>query len=295
MYVLALNGDTVVSAGNPDPVVWRIADGKLIERGPLKREGLVECFALSRDGKNLAVGVMGRGIAILDVERLAPPLVIEQGTRAERIAYSPDSALLASYGLDPTPAITVWDAASGRKLRSWPVPGVVENLQFSADGRHLLTANYNGTIYVLRLGHLRQLVREPAAARVGPLGRGPAPRVPKSLPVRTGVSPDGKTLVTGHDSGKVMLWDLVAGKLRQVLEHHRGPVQPPSGPATASISPPPPPASPTRPWHSGRPTAPSCGHSGSISATTLITTAWRFRQTASRSWWPGRTGCGSWK
>lgn len=45
----------------------------------------------------------------------------------------------------------VWDAASGRKLHEWTLPGDAITCVFAADGRHLATGNANGTVYILRL------------------------------------------------------------------------------------------------------------------------------------------------
>jgi len=46
--------------------------------------------------------------------------------------------------------ITLWDAVTGRKLREWQFPGQVY-ASITPDGRHLATANANGTVYILRL------------------------------------------------------------------------------------------------------------------------------------------------
>jgi WD40 repeat protein len=56
---------------------------------------------------------------------------------------------IASAGRDGR--IIVWDVAAGDKFREWHLPGPVWDIAFAADGRHLATANGNGTVYVLRL------------------------------------------------------------------------------------------------------------------------------------------------
>ena len=46
----------------------------------------------------------------------------------------------------------VWRSMpDGKFLREWTFPGKVHRVLFAPDGRHLVTANTNGTLYVLRL------------------------------------------------------------------------------------------------------------------------------------------------
>jgi WD40 repeat protein len=47
--------------------------------------------------------------------------------------------------------IKLWKADTGEELRSWSVPTPVRNLAFSADGKKLITANGDTTLYVLTL------------------------------------------------------------------------------------------------------------------------------------------------
>jgi WD40 repeat protein len=66
-------------------------------------------------------------------------------------AASPDGQTLASAARDGK--VILWEAATGAKYREWQLPGTVYRVAFADDGRHLITANANGTLYVLRLGH----------------------------------------------------------------------------------------------------------------------------------------------
>lgn len=47
--------------------------------------------------------------------------------------------------------VRVWDTDTGKELRSWVLPTPVRNLAFSADGKKLITANGDTTLYVLNL------------------------------------------------------------------------------------------------------------------------------------------------
>jgi len=63
--------------------------------------------------------------------------------------FSPDGTrLLASHS---DRVLTMWDMESGVRLKEWNhFPGPVQ-ARFAPDGRHIVTKNFNGTAYVLRL------------------------------------------------------------------------------------------------------------------------------------------------
>jgi WD40 repeat protein len=63
-------------------------------------------------------------------------------------AFAPDGRLLAVAAKDK---VQLYAVDTGSKMREWDFPGVVHAIAFAADGRHLATANANGTVYILRL------------------------------------------------------------------------------------------------------------------------------------------------
>ena len=65
------------------------------------------------------------------------------------LAYSPDGRLLASA--DRGGRVILRETATGKARDNWKLPGAVNGLAFAADGKHLALANFNGTVYVLRL------------------------------------------------------------------------------------------------------------------------------------------------
>jgi WD40 repeat protein len=65
------------------------------------------------------------------------------------LAFSPDSKFFAAS--DRAGRVTIWAASSGSEVRHFQLAGPASGVVFASDGRHLVTSNANGTIYVLRL------------------------------------------------------------------------------------------------------------------------------------------------
>jgi WD40 repeat protein len=116
--------------------------------------------AFSPDGRLIAVGLQGEGIALWDARdltQIGPPL-LQTGGEVDVLAFSPDGQLLAAVAnnggcylnppdpLDPCVVATIWDLES-RSLRLGPFlvdPWGVNGVSFSADGTVLATAAGEG-------------------------------------------------------------------------------------------------------------------------------------------------------
>jgi WD40 repeat protein len=102
-------------------------------------------------------------------------LINDNGSNIAGLAVTPDGKTVAAVVWSGVWKIVWWDVEKAARLRgwtlpdgnwdnemsprlakqatlaSWQMPGQVHGLAFSADGRHLITANDNGTDYILRL------------------------------------------------------------------------------------------------------------------------------------------------
>jgi serine/threonine protein kinase/WD40 repeat protein len=111
--------------------------------------------AWSPDGKSLAVHCAAGHIhSAAQFWDLSGPTPKERGYLEQRgdtitSAFSPDGKLFA--WVSTIDGVILWDTKKKARLQSWKAPGVINDITFAPDGRHLITANANGTVYVLRL------------------------------------------------------------------------------------------------------------------------------------------------
>jgi WD40 repeat protein len=104
-------------------------------------------------------------------------------------------------------ATIVFDARTGRRLRSYPVGGI--SAAVSPDGGTAGIGGADGSVRFLDL----------ATGRVT-LGTG----AHTGGAVLMSFTPDGKTLITSGNDGKTLVWDVAAHTIRQTLAGHAGPI-----------------------------------------------------------------------
>jgi WD40 repeat protein len=108
--------------------------------------------ALSPDGRYAAAGDDDGFVRLWDLSGPAPqprPVPRWHQNRVAWLEFVPDGKTLVST--DYQCGMVLWDVAAGDRRREWQFPGRVQAAAFAPDGRHLATANVNGTVYVLRL------------------------------------------------------------------------------------------------------------------------------------------------
>jgi WD40 repeat protein len=100
-------------------------------------------LAVSPDGELLASGVRGSDLALWDrksntlLRRLSGHRPGESLASVTAIDFSPDGELIASAGMNDE-SLIVWEVATGTVLRQLEVGGIVSQVRFSPDCRHLV-------------------------------------------------------------------------------------------------------------------------------------------------------------
>ena len=151
---VAFAGDLLVSfSADKTLKFWDPASGDELQalRGHL---GWGEKVVVRPDGAFLASASSDRTVKLWDAKTGADLRTLTGHQDAVcSVAFAPKVPWqLASCGYDGS--VRLWDSASGKQTKVWqlaPAGSHVLDVVFSPDGRHLASANGNGTIYILRL------------------------------------------------------------------------------------------------------------------------------------------------
>jgi WD40 repeat protein len=159
---LAIDGPVLALAYSPDGRLlaagseglvrlWDLSvGGQAAAVGLHDLRGRVNALAFSPDGRRLAGGDQAVQVWRLDGGRPEPESV-RPGSEAwlRALDFSPDGAAVVC--LDTFGHGTVW-AAEGSAVSSWQVFGpLILKGAFAPDGRHVLSVNGDGSLWVLRL------------------------------------------------------------------------------------------------------------------------------------------------
>lgn len=147
MIAVSPDGNRVAVGTGIEVVVWDVGRAEPAVVARLGADKGVTVLAFAPDGNTLAGGRWdGDRVRVWE---LAPKPRERWSAGASggvtALAFMPDGRLLGLSG----GGLRAWDA-TGKSIATWPDLGV-KTFTISRDGRHVATANGNGTVYILRL------------------------------------------------------------------------------------------------------------------------------------------------
>jgi serine/threonine protein kinase/WD40 repeat protein len=135
--------------------VWDVSGEQPRHRFVLHQGELGFDLALSPDGKRVACAYVDKSggcwITLWDVTGAKPRKLESLGVphHPRAVCFMPDGERLVWSELSGR--LVLWDFGIPGLEREWTLPGPITQIFVPRDGRHLITYNGNGTIYVLRL------------------------------------------------------------------------------------------------------------------------------------------------
>ncbi len=215
--VFSADGKRLIGAAGNDVKIWDVQTRTdlLTLKG---HDSPINSVAISPDDKWLASGAQISGdvgeVKIWDantgVERHSLKIGLsgpDYGVYC--LAFNPSSReLAASYGQHH---IRVWDSATGTELHTFQHidrPGYVDGLDFSPDGKRIVTASYHtGDLKIWNASDGTHLLTLKTKQRAGSA-------------MDVAFSPDGKRLASAHGSEAIRIWDAQTGEELMQLKGH---------------------------------------------------------------------------
>jgi len=234
------NGKHVASGGQDRAVsLWEIASGREVFRG--YQSDSIYGVAISPDGRWLASGGMDETARVWSLEDGSERHRLQHKYVVQKVLWTAGGDLLTVSG-DGTSRL--WSMSTGRELSRMYHANYIHDAAISADGRLVITGDWNGMVRiwglsggggaVLGLAHpeTRDARYSPDGTRLVTIGETNFAQL-WQLPEGKALfrfrhepfvsvasfSPDGKILVTAGWDGMAQLWDVATAKPLATLRH----------------------------------------------------------------------------
>ncbi len=170
--------------------IWDVEHWKELTR--FEHDRGLWSVAYSPEGRHALVASGGQGLRLSLVDLTTHDVLRRfEGHSTWRAVFSPDGRRIAAAGGDKT--LRIWDADTGKELRTLTHPHEVHGVAFCPDGRRIVTACHDGMVRLWERETARELHRF-----VGHTGE----------VVDVAVSRDGRHVLSGSSDTTVRLWEL---------------------------------------------------------------------------------------
>ena len=126
-----------------DAFAWDARRGRL--SGRTRVAGQVTALAIAPDDRTIAIGSSDSTITLWDRLTNRRAILAGHSRTVQALGFSRDGTLLVSGSLDST--VRLWDARTHKMVRLLRLDGAA-TVRFSADGRHLVTAERGGVFRI---------------------------------------------------------------------------------------------------------------------------------------------------
>ncbi len=218
VYSLALGAnDRLATCGHftPAAILWDLAEGRVAQ--VFARDEAIGSIALASDGRQVLTGHSAKAV-LWDTATGQELKSFYANSNVRSAAFSQDGGKCLTWRANF--GATLWDLATGKELQDFQGTGERGQAAFSPDGRHVLTRDdMQISLWDSASG---QKVRsfDCGTYRV-PGWSAETGTYPDSFRCSC-FSPDGKQLLTGHDSNRAILWDVASGRKLQTVSGHAG-------------------------------------------------------------------------
>ena len=136
------NGEYIVSGDNKNVQVWRVDDWKQLAK---IETGMVNCVAVSNDGKWIAAGTQLHGVFVYDAATFRLAIKHSECVYIHGVNFSPDSMRLVSATKEKA---IVWDLATRNQVQTFRHKHYVIAAKYSPQGDRIATATRDGSVRV---------------------------------------------------------------------------------------------------------------------------------------------------
>ena len=184
---------------------WEVKSWTESEYSRVASNGLIPDLAFSPDGNFLAVPIYSASKMVILDSALRKVAELEVGPYTGNVAFSPDGKSLTAAGIQE--GLKIFDTASWELQDSTPsLLGRVQKMVFRPDKPVLITTHEDSnTVYEDSITVAWDLRTGAEISRI-------------SNPGKHFLSPDGKLLAVGSDTGEVSVWDVDTGKLLKTYQ-----------------------------------------------------------------------------
>ncbi|MGE3804591.1 MAG: WD40 repeat domain-containing protein, partial [Gemmataceae bacterium] len=145
--IFAPDGSTLFAGDEKGNLVsWHVESGN--RNNTAAHKGPIRHLAIDFEAKQLASASDDRSVKLWDADKLERLDLLGQNREVTGLSFAPHGRALA---VATRQKLFLHRIPTGEELRSWDLPGPVDDVAYAPDGRHLATANANGTVWILYL------------------------------------------------------------------------------------------------------------------------------------------------